>query len=361
MPSPAFPAQPWELWVIAPLAPLLLLAILLERTFVYKTIGDVSDYYFAAQPNDVTVAAFPISVFTLVHAKLCVVDDQKAILLGSPFIQGYYDGPTIPPGSAPHAIDDPRRGEGVEFPIHDVSLAVRGPAVAALQQTFQLHWDVAKPGNLNPAIPGPPITSVNPPEHLATVQVIRTLPKATFTSDPELDKNGETQCLEAYLRAIENAQQLIYLENQYFTNVAIANALIAALNDPARPNLEIIVLINITPDIPFYPSWQKHRIEEIFEQAGAAASRIEFFAAFTHEAPSGAHTKGRIIPNYFHSKVGIVDNLWATIGSANLDGNSLDEAQLLHALRESRQTTSNMSRRSAVSTSARANSREFDP
>ena len=326
MPVPVIDSHSLPLLLFLLLIPVVDIAIIYVLLFrKFDTEKDVADYYEDSGVHGVDVQAFPVSMFTRVHAKVCVVDDEQALLLGSPFIQGYYDAPT-------HAIDDPRRGEGVEFPIHDVSLAVRGPAVADLQQAFQLHWELVKPGTLTPATRGPAIPSVTPPEHLAAVQVIRTLPRSTFTSDPELDQSGETQCLEAYLRAIENAQQLIYLENQYFTNIAITNALIAALNDAARPNLQIILLINITPDIPFYPSWQKHRIEQILAEAGPGATRIEFFAAFTHEAPSGSHAKARIIPNYFHSKVGIVDDLWATVGSANLDGNSLDEAQVLHAL-----------------------------
>ena len=292
------------------------------------SFDDATKYYDAASANGVKVKAFLTSAPGVVHAKMCIVDDTEALVISSPFTQGYFDGPN-------HAIDDPRRGGGVTFPIHDVSLAVRGPAVADLQDAFRLHWSVADPGDtLRAATKGPPIPAVSDPEYLAPIQVIRTLPSGRFTKDPELEKNGEAQILEAYRRAIGQAKTLIYLENQYFTNVAITQALIAALTDPLRPKLQVIVLINVTPDIPFYTTWQRHRIEEIFKEAGT--DRIEFFASWTHEPPSPpAQTSARITGNYFHSKVGIVDDLWATVGSANLDGNfSMRPKIYMHCLRE---------------------------
>src|SRR4030095_10300641 len=42
----------------------------------------------------------------------------------------------------------------------------------------------------------------------------------------------------------------------------------------------------------------------------------------------------RMLPIYVHAKVGIVDDAWATIGSANLDGLSLDSylvSQIINA------------------------------
>jgi hypothetical protein len=38
------------------------------------------------------------------------------------------------------------------------------------------------------------------------------------------------------------------------------------------------------------------------------------------------------MPNYLHTKTAIIDGKWATIGSANLDGASLDEFQLLRII-----------------------------
>src|SRR5262249_25417220 len=54
---------------------------------------------------------------------------------------------------------------------------------------------------------------------------------------------------------------------------------------------------------------------------------------WSHAPPSPPdHTKPRFCPNYIHAKVAIVDNKWATVGSANLDGASLTYFQVMHPL-----------------------------
>ena len=140
--------------------------------------------------------------------------------------------------------------------------------------------------------------------------------------------------LEAYQRAIENASEFIYFENQYFTNEKIAQALVDALKDPSRPNLQVILMVNVIPDLPFYPTWQTNLFERIRRDAGAGASRFGVFTAWSHAAPSTQHkhTKPIIMPNYLHTKTAVVDGTWATIGSANLDGASLDQFQILRVL-----------------------------
>jgi hypothetical protein len=48
--------------------------------------------------------------------------------------------------------------------------------------------------------------------------------------------------------------------------------------------------------------------------------------------PSRHQNKPMIMPNYLHTKTAVVDGTWATVGSANLDGASLDYFQILHSL-----------------------------
>jgi phosphatidylserine/phosphatidylglycerophosphate/cardiolipin synthase-like enzyme len=284
--------------------------------------------YLAAAGSTADDQGFRVTPFNVVHAKLVLVDDTEAIVVGSPFNQSYWD-------TGLHQVYEPRRGSASGEPVgvHDVSLGVRGPAVKDMHDAFQLHWNASEPGAAVPDIPVPPaITATNPGEDaIASLQLVRTLNAGAFPSP--LDK-GERGILEAYLRAIEGATQYIYLENQYFTNDTIGDALVAALNDTTRPKLQIIVMINVTPDIPMYPTWQAKLIQRIRKGAGANAERIEFFSAWTHDPPmpSQKHVNPMIMPNYLHTKGAIVDGLWATLGSANLDGASLDAFQLLHAL-----------------------------
>ena len=86
-----------------------------------------------------------------------------------------------------------------------------------------------------------------------SLQIVRSITPQT------LSKKGETGVLEAYRKAITNAQDFIYLENQYFTNKYIIGALKKAIE--LNPDLQIIMLINEVPDVPTYRSWQHYGFE----------------------------------------------------------------------------------------------------
>ncbi|WP_329484290.1 phospholipase D-like domain-containing protein [Kribbella sp. NBC_01484] len=292
---------------------------LLQEWGVATTADEVKRYFKQAGQPTIEPHGTPTAAMGPTHAKIAIVDGVEAVNLGSPFMQSYFGG------YGSHPINDPRRGAADATPIHDVSAAVRGPAVADLHEAFRLHWNLVQPDAPIPAIarPGPAVGG----DGTATLQVVRTLDGGRFP-DPAA---GEKGVLEAYLRAIAVAESYIYLENQYFTNDAIANALILALKDPQRAALEVIMLINIGPDVPFYPTWQTALITRMRKSlAPPALQRLGVFTRWTHEPTQAGEPRPRIVPNYVHTKVGIIDDRWATAGSANLDGASLDFFQLLH-------------------------------
>jgi phosphatidylserine/phosphatidylglycerophosphate/cardiolipin synthase-like enzyme len=287
--------------------------------------------YFAAASSSAQALTFTTHSASVVHAKAVLIDatgagtsQTEGILLGSPFEQSYWD-------TGNHQVYEPRRGDchGEPVPVHDVSIGVRGPLVADLQQQFALHWNkyATAAQAVQPLAPVPAdLTEAGDGEFLATAQLARTVNVSTFTG---LDQ-GEKGILEAYLRAIEQATEYVYIENQYFTDHAICDSLIAALTDPARPNLRVILLLNVVPDMPFYPAWQTNLVARIRREIGtAAASRFGVFTTWSHIRPDPNHyqTLPVIMPHYLHTKTAVVDGKWATIGSANLDGASLDEFQ----------------------------------
>lgn len=299
-----------------------LLADIVYEVFGIRTsTGDVKGYFNQAGATTVSVQPFVTSELAPVHAKVAFIDNQEAFSTSSPFVQGYFDSPA-------HAIDDPRRGVTKLWPIHDVSLSVKGPAVADAFETFRLHWNTAVPSDSVSPIPAPPAQTTGG-DAICSLQVIRTLNKGRFTTPAE----GEKGVLEAYLRAIAAAQQFIYFENQYFTDNAIYKALLEALRDSNRPTLQVILALNIDVDIPMYSIWQRANIEEIRKQLPPGRKRaFGVFTRWTHEGPTADRPRPRICPNYIHAKVGIVDDQWATVGSANLDGASLEYTEPLHAV-----------------------------
>ncbi|HWZ72450.1 MAG TPA: phospholipase D-like domain-containing protein [Casimicrobiaceae bacterium] len=272
------------------------------------------------------------------HAKLVIDRDREALLLGSPFEQQYFD-------SRQHAIFNPRRGrDASKGPIHDVSVGVRGPAVGHLQEVFNIHWNLADPDDKLPDTPAlpQPLQSADPDEFITTVQVVRTLDVMFTQTGDHPNDDGEQGVLESYLRAIHLAERFIYIENQYFNNDTITEALIDAFN--ANEKLQVILFLNATPDMPLYLGWQQKAIARIIGALKKAQDkdpqnkdkdpkrRFGAFTAWTHAASDNTHTKPRLVDNYLHTKSAIVDNRWAAVGSANLDGASLDSIQYARSL-----------------------------
>ena len=70
----------------------------------------------------------------VLHCKMVITDEKRAVVVGSPFSQRYFD-------FFNHRIDDPHRGSNTADMVHDFSIAVVGPAVRDLYDTFRLYWN----------------------------------------------------------------------------------------------------------------------------------------------------------------------------------------------------------------------------
>jgi len=270
----------------------------------------------AAAPKqpDITVRGFdqPVPDQGVMHCKMVIVDGTRAVVIGSPFSQRYFD-------TQKHTVEEPRRGSNTSPIVHDVSIGIRGPAVRDLHETMCLFWNEDLDTDHI-------VTDTDPPQQttgedgLATVQVVRTLNGTRFDS---LNGKSEKGILECYLRAFAAAETYIYLETQYFTDSVITDALISVLTE--KPALELILVVNIEPDVFLYPGRQAKQIARIRKAGG---SRVGVFTRWvcTDDVFSW------VAPVYLHSKAAAVDDIWSTIGSANLDGLSLDHNLLLSPL-----------------------------
>ena len=246
-------------------------------------------------------------------------------MLGSPFSQRYWD-------TLLHQIDEPRRGGNDSDIVHDLSMAVVGPAARDLFETFRLYWneDLPKDQKL-PALPAlEPNTQTSGEDAIAKVQVVRTLSGRRFPKG--LEGVTEKGILEGYLRAIAAARHYIYMENQYFTDGVITDALVAALK--ANDKLKLILVVPIKPDVLLYPRRQAKRIEQIREAGRVKEGEPKRVGVFTRWSYDKRLNGDRplVAPVYIHAKGAVVDDSWATIGSANLDGLSLDYNLLLSPL-----------------------------
>lgn len=221
----------------------------------------------------------------------------------------------------PHSMVAPgHHGEGQN---HDVYVELAGPAVSDIQHNFVQRWNEASERHAPDGCWGPEAASELPfpdeamPERgRALVQIQRTIHSGLYhdgrapIGGRAFDiAAGERANLEQYCLAIRSARRTVYLENQYLEVLEIVEALRDALENGA----EVVTLV---PSVPVlmgkgYTSPERRA----FFEARAALGRYD---AFTLSGLAGLGIDGRRTPAYVHSKLMLVDDAWATVGSANL-------------------------------------------
>lgn len=274
--------------------------VLMNENLAVRDDVDEVKAFFARAGSEVVVRGAP-SAFNVMHAKLLLVDGEEAIVIDPPLEQRFWD-------TRDHPLEDEaRRGPGQ--PIHCVSARLRGPCVRDVAEAVNRLW-----GEMVEDAPPPRVPAVPAPAGRETVQVTLTLPRESAAGAP----GGETGILESYERALAAARDFVFVETQYFTSETFTESLRAALE--ANRGLQAIVLLNEHVDIPLYDRWQDARLERL---GVPDHPRLGVYSLWT---PGWRDGRFRVRPVYVHSKTGIADDAWATVGSANLDGISLDRA-----------------------------------
>jgi phosphatidylserine/phosphatidylglycerophosphate/cardiolipin synthase-like enzyme len=184
---------------------------------------------------------------------------------------------------------------------HDVATCVRGPAVADVAAHFATRWAAAD-GEVLPPAPVPA------PAGDLELQVVRTVPEKVYDAVPR----GDFRILETYLRALRSARQLVYLESQFLWSPAVIGVLRDKLANPPTDGFRVVTLLPARPN---------NGADDTKGQVGALLEADEGRGRFL--ATTIASRSGRLAgPLYVHAKVGIVDDAWLTIGSANLNEHS---------------------------------------
>jgi phosphatidylserine/phosphatidylglycerophosphate/cardiolipin synthase-like enzyme len=141
------------------------------------------------------------------------------------------------------------------------------------------------------------------------VQIVRTIADGMYDAVPK----GEFRILESYVNALHSAQRLIYIENQFLWAPEIVTILADKLRAPPHEDFRLVILVPARAN-----NGQDDTAGQLAVLAEADEDRGRFLAA-TVRSLSGR----RADPLYVHAKIGIVDDRWLTIGSANLNAHSL--------------------------------------
>ncbi len=185
---------------------------------------------------------------------------------------------------------------------HDVGTKVRGPAILDVHDHFAMRWRELSGEQLE----RPPAPAA---AGQSTVQVVRTVAEDMYEAVPV----GEFRILESYVRAIRGAQRFVYLENQFLWAPEIVDLLADKLRRPPCDEFRIVVLL---------PSKANNGHDDTMGQLGQLVGADDD-AGRLLAATIRSRTGDRDDHLYVHAKVGIVDDRWLTVGSANLNAHSL--------------------------------------
>lgn len=279
------------------------------------------------------------------HQKLAVVDGARAFVGGIDMLielNGDYDRWD----THFHHFFTPLRSNAEDrspHNWHDAHAVIEGPAVGDVERNFRERWnDVVQRHQrhqrhqqshrlLIPEHPLPP-----PLESDSLVQVVRTIPENTYHFAPEGGIQGIAQ---SYSNALSNAQRFIYLENQYLWTHAYYSPFgvgvrlhlqvsespemeqnIRELAAALKRGATVAILLPDHPNVGrFFTDAGLTRLREEAPEA-AAQGRIQ---AFCLAASSNEDGENQYRPIYVHAKVAIIDDLWSTVGSANLNNRGM--------------------------------------
>jgi len=209
------------------------------------------------------------------HRKLLIVDGRTAFL-GGINISSVYSGGSFSKGSRA------ARSEG-DLKWRDTDLQIQGPVVAEFQKLFIASWDGQK---------GTPLATRNyyPTLAIAGKEVVRAI-----GSSPD---EPYSLIYATLLSAIGSAESSVHLTNAYF---APDPQLLAALEAASQRGVEVKLILPSETD-----SWLVFNLgRSYYEQLLRAGVKIY-------------ERQGMIL----HSKTALIDGVWATVGSTNLDWRS---------------------------------------
>ncbi len=265
-----------------------------QVNLIYDSVGSADtpeEFFKSLADNGVNVLAYnPLNPLTpgkkwevgRDHRKLLVVDGQIAFVGGVNISSVYSSGSF---SSKPRTKDTQ--------PWRDTHLRIEGPVVSDFQKLFLATWEKQK---------GKPLASKS------------FFPKTSSTGNEMVRAIGSSPD-EPYsaiyvtlLSAINSAETHAYVTNAYFVPDA---RLLAALKGAARRNVDVRLLLpdKTDSDLVFYAS------HSYYDELLSAGVKI-------YERENAL----------LHAKTALIDGVWSTIGSSNLDWLSLEYNQEINAV-----------------------------
>ena len=250
------------------------------------------------------------------HQKFVVIDGTLGFVGGIDLCASRWD-------ERDHRPDNPLRvnSDGSSYrTFHDLQSYHVGPVVQQLAELFKQRWQVVCGDCLDLAAADrePRQLVFDPSVALAAQRV------AISRTEVPQRRAGDKPILEIrqlFLDAIDAAEKLIYIENQYCSSEALSDALIERMRQHRRRRLEIVLVIAKDADafleqlsIGIAQSRIIRRLKEVAAETGHS---------FGVYYPASIASDGTELPTYIHSKLLLIDDRFLSIGSANMNNRSM--------------------------------------
>ncbi len=206
------------------------------------------------------------------HRKMAVMDGEVA------FVSGI------------NIINDIPTNEDFDSPRLDYAVRIQGPLAQEVQDETRQLWEKIKWVTLRKRIGRWRARLHRAPKKASTASV-QLLLRDTLRHRHDIE--------HAYLQAIEQAQREIIIANAYFLP---GRAFRQALKDAAKRGVRVVLLLQGKVEYPM----QHYATLALYGQLLKAGIEIYEYR-----------------DSYLHAKVGVVDGVWATVGSSNLEPFSL--------------------------------------
>ena len=209
------------------------------------------------------------------HRKLLIVDGQSVFLGGVNISSVYSSGSSRPRSNAAKKED--------KTPWRDTHLLVEGPVVAEFQKLFMDTWKKQKGEAL-------PDRKYFPQATAKGKEVVRAIGSSS--------DDGGGQIYNTLVSAINSAETSIYLTNAYF---APDEQIMSALGTAVRRGVDVKIILPSKTD------------SGLIFHAGRS-----YYSALLKSGVR-IYERGDAL---LHSKTALIDGVWSTIGSTNLDWRS---------------------------------------
>ena len=203
------------------------------------------------------------------HRKILIVDGRVAIIGGINISSVYFSSPS-----------GRKKGPGESLPWRDTDIQIEGPAVTEAQKLFLETWRKQD----GPELAEQDYIPVQKESGNALVRVVGSSPgqdnRLTFI---------------VYVSAFAFAENFIHLTNAYFIP---DDQILAALKDAARRGVDVKLILPSTSDSSLAVHAARYNYAELL-QAG-----VKIY-----------ERRNAIL----HAKTAVIDGVWSTVGSTNLD------------------------------------------